>query len=280
MAALNAGRTARGVLSTTCFAPRRPRTRGIACAVTKTALCVHGAGGGGWEFDLWRDPFTDKNWNCVAPDLQPVADGGLAATTLNDYIQQVRDWYDEHAPQVLIGASMGGALAVLAACQLETPPPLVLVNSVIPRPWARCGRKEGPVPDVLRWKGSSLASTERALPDSTVEVQRWACSQWRDEAGAVMRALQPTTSSAAGTMRSSRHPTWDALPSARSPVLFIIGEDDRDCPPDAQLAWAEAWEAEARLYPSMSHVGPLLGTAAPAVASHVLDWLEAPSTLR
>ena len=183
-----AGRTARAVLSTTCFAPRRPRTRGIACAVTKTALCVHGAGGGGWEFDLWRDPFSDKNWNCVAPDLQPVADGGLAATTLNDYIQQVRDWYDEHAPQVLIGASMGGALAVLAACQLERPPPLVLVNSVIPRPWARCGRKEGRT-DVCGGKGRP-SRARSAHCDSTPEVQRWACSQWRDEAGAVMRALR------------------------------------------------------------------------------------------
>ena len=29
-------------------------------------------------------------------------------------------------------------------------------------------------------KGSSLASTVRALPDSTAEVQRWACARWRD----------------------------------------------------------------------------------------------------
>ena len=46
------------------------------------------------------------------------------------------------------------------------------------------------VPDVLRWAGSSLGRTVRAMPDSTPDVQRWACSRWRDEAGGVMRELR------------------------------------------------------------------------------------------
>ena len=59
------------------------------------------------------------------------------------------------------------------------------------------------------------------------------------------------------------------------PVLFVVGEDDRDCPADAQLAWADAWTAEVRRYPGMSHVGPLLGVAAPAGSMSVRGRLKA-----
>ena len=52
-----------------------------------TALLVHGAGGGGWEFDLWREAFTSKRWRFVAPDLEP-GRSGLAATTFADYVAQ------------------------------------------------------------------------------------------------------------------------------------------------------------------------------------------------
>ena len=46
-------------------------------------LLVHGAGGGGWEWNLWRGVFEAADIAVVAPDLQLVA-AGLAATGFGD----------------------------------------------------------------------------------------------------------------------------------------------------------------------------------------------------
>ena len=96
------------------------------------------------------------------------------------------------------------------------------------------------------------------MPDATPEVQRWACAQWRDESGAVMRALR-------GGYEASK-------PDCR--CLFVISAEDTDVPPAEQRAWAAAWGAAALELPGASHVGPLLGHAAPGVARRVVGWLE------
>ena len=205
----------------------------------KAALLVHGAGGGGWEYDLWRDAFERRGWRVVARDLEPGA-SGLAATSADDYVAQLAQWLppaERSSELVIVGASMGGALALRAAATLR--------------------RSKPAVPDVLRWAGSSLERTARAMPDATPEVQRWACAQWRDESGAVMRALR-------GGYEASK-------PDCR--CLFVISAEDTDVPPAEQRAWAAAWGAAALELPGASHVGPLFGRAAPEVARRVVGWL-------
>ena len=153
---------------------------------------------------------------------------------------------------------MGGALAVLAAQEIN-PRALVLVNSIVPTPWALpTERSSRELPDVLRWAGMSLERTAGAMPDSTPDVQRWASERWRDESGEVMRQL-----------RNFR--TGD--PPCRT--LFVVAEEDRDVPAAQQLAWASAWDSPAFVYPGMSHVGPLLGSRSGEVASEVVRWLDA-----
>ncbi|MBY4597759.1 alpha/beta fold hydrolase, partial [bacterium BD-1] len=79
------------------------------------AVFVHGAGGGGWEWAAWRRVFAAAGWNALAPDLWP-APAGLAATSLADYAVQVRGWLAAAPrPRVLVGASLGGLLAAMAA---------------------------------------------------------------------------------------------------------------------------------------------------------------------
>ena len=220
---------------------------------------------------MWRPVLCDANgWSTVAHDLEP-SPQGLAATSLSDYVAQVVRWpetrsaesraADAHSPPslVLVGASMGGAIALHAASALSpSPSAVVLINPVVPRPWAQPTRTSRALPDVLRWAGSSLESTASSLYDSTPEVQRWACERWRDESGAVMRELY--------SGYTARRPSC--------PTLFVVSLADQDVPPDQQLAWAAAWEASTLTYPGMSHVGPLLGTAAPEVARSVAEWVE------
>ena len=83
-----------------------------------SALMIHGAGGGGWEWDVWRRVFLAAGWRVSTPDLRPAA-AGLAATTLDDYEAQVHAWIHAASPDVVVGASLGGLLALNVATQAQ-----------------------------------------------------------------------------------------------------------------------------------------------------------------
>ena len=123
-----------------------------------SVLLVHGAGGGAWvclcsqqpmalpgvasyrrrsmpnavggsqEWRLWAPVLAAAGLDAKALDLQPVA-GGLVATRFEDYLEQVVAAGKEQpggGPDLLVGASMGGAPALAAAAALR-PQALVLV---------------------------------------------------------------------------------------------------------------------------------------------------------
>lgn len=231
--------------------------------VKPRALFVHGAGGGAWEWAIWRRVFIAQGWRAEAHDLTP-AEEGIARTQLHDYVQQVESWarrgaenrtHDALPRAVLVGASLGGLIALLAARRVE-PAALVLVNplppiGILPRPV----REDWP--DVVAWGSArSFASTRRAMPDAD-DAARWlAYRRWRDESGAVLR-------------EAVRGVAVDA-PSC--PTLVLSSEHDSDVSPASGRALAEAYAAEFRLLYEMNHLTPLLGRAAYSVAQSVVDW--------
>ena len=220
------------------------------------ALLLHGAGGGGWEWNLWRGVLAASGIEAATPDLQPAA-GGLEATTLEDYLGQARAaLLALPRPRAVIGASLGGLLAMACAGEADA---LVLVNPLPPRPWsASLPLKQWP--DVMRWRGDArLASTRRALADSDDATALFAFRRWRDESGAVLRAA---------------HAGIDVVRPA-CPVLCIVSTQDGDVPPELTRELAGEWQAELLQAVSSSHVGPLLGRCAPALAAQVAGWLSA-----
>src|SRR5215468_7722000 len=119
-----------------------------------TVVFVHGAGGGGWEWAIWQRVFAARAWSVLAPDLLPAA-AGIAATRLDDYVSQVNAWcaVTSH-PTMLIGASLGGLLALRAASARTAA--LVLVNPIAPAGIEPRPEKE--YLDVVPWgSGRSLA---------------------------------------------------------------------------------------------------------------------------
>jgi pimeloyl-ACP methyl ester carboxylesterase len=221
-----------------------------------TAVLIHGAGGGGWEYDLWRPVFAAAGYKVVAKDLMPAAHGGLPQTRLDDYVAQVTGWAPKGERLVLVGASMGGVLALKAAERLA-PAAVVLVNSVPP---AGVGppREAKPHPTVVRWANGPLAETRVAMPDSDEKTIRWAWKRWRDESGPVMDALS------AGVV----------VRKPRCPVLVVLGEKDTDIPYTTGLALADWTGGDVQLYRGMSHVGPLMSRRAREVARAVTGWLR------
>lgn len=221
-----------------------------------SALMIHGAGGGGWEWDAWRRVFAAAGWRVSTPDLQPAA-AGIAATRLADYEAQARDWIRELQPEVVIGASLGGLLAL--STQASSGTRRVLVNPLPPAGWPGVAPLRRTYPDLVSWRTTaSLASTARALPDADAATwhRAWRC--WRDESGAVMNAA------AAGI----------SIAVPEGPVLVVVSAQDDDVPATTSKTLARALAADVLDCAGASHVGPLLGRSAPAVAERVLAWLR------
>ena len=221
-----------------------------------SALLVHGAGGGGWEWNAWRGVFAAHGFDVHAPDLQP-APQGLAATTFEDYLMHVRAALEAlPRPRVLVGASLGGLLAMACA---EAADALVLVNPIPPSPWhASLPQREWSA--VVPWqRDARLASTRRAMPDADDASALFAFRQWRDESGAVLRAAH------AGI----------AVGRPSCPVLCIASAQDDDVPPETTAALAGALGASLLRVSSTSHVAPLLGRDASAAAAQAAAWLSA-----
>ncbi len=225
---------------------------------------VHGAGGGGWEWHVWRRVFAAHGWCCCTPDLLP-ADGGPGATRFDDYVGQVVATMQAFANAgtaqdarklVLIGASLGGLLAI-AACARATPAALVLINALPPAGSARATPRE--YADVVPWGSRrSLASTLRALPDADDAARLFAFRHWRDESGAALRAAHEGIE----------------LPRPSCPTLVLASECDDDVPLATSRHLAAFLGAELRVLAGASHAGPLLGRAAAACANDTLGWIR------
>lgn len=222
------------------------------------ALLIHGAGGGGWEWAIWRAVFEAADWAVDAPDLGAAA-AGLESTTL-------QDWRDQLQPaaaraDALVGASVGGLLALLCG---DPATPRVLVNPLPPSPWQHLLPARD-WPDRVPWgQRASLAGTRRALPDADEATCIDAARRWRDAPGRVLREA------AAGV----------AVAVPRGPVLVMASLRDTDVPPEAGIALAQAWGSDLVRLPGSSHVGALLGRRAAQAATQAVAWLNARDGLR
>ena len=223
--------------------------------IVRNALLIHGAGAGGWEWNVWRDVFEAGGIATAAPDLQPSQDG-LAATRLDDYVTQMAQALAAlPRPRAAVGASLGGLIALKIARDADA---LVLVNPLPPAPWhAQLPRREWP--DTVPWRRDArLDATRRALPDADPASALYAFRRWRDESGAVMREAQAGVEAA-----------FDPVPT-----LCIASRNDADVPAAATRALAARLGADVWELADASHAGPLLGREAARVAARAAGWLS------
>lgn len=221
-----------------------------------TAVMVHGAGGGGWEYDFWSKEFRAKGWKVVAPDLVPV-NGGLAQTAFKDYLLQVETWgKSAKRPLVLVGASMGGALALKASEKLK-PDALILINSVLPAGVVPASSSH-PYPSVIKWANGPLKDTEDSMPDSDRKTILWAWKKWRDESGAVLNELTKGVE----------------MKTPACPILVMVSDQDTDIPPENSMKLAKHLQSDTMRFPKTSHVGPLMGKRASEISGLALSWIH------
>lgn len=223
-------------------------------AMDINALLVHGAGGGAWEWNAWERALRAQGVRVVRPELMPVADG-LRATRLADYAAQLRIAARALPAPILVGASLGGLLAMQLADELAAFA-LVLVNPLLP---GAVAARDDVVDGIVPWSRTTLARTRRALPDADEATVLYAATRWRDESAAVLA--------------DARGAPLPARPASR--VLVLASERDDDVPAEATRGFAHAWRADFVLLPGASHVGPLLGRDAARVAELVVAWANA-----
>lgn len=189
-----------------------------------------------------------------APDLLPVA-AGLTRTRWSDYRAQVEAAVDDVDPHCIVGASLGGLLALASAPRTHA---LVLINALPPAPWpVQVPTRSWPAQ--VAWRlHARLDSTRRALPDADEATVLHAFRHWRDESGAVLRAASEGIE----------------LPPPRKPCLLISTRDDADVPPRVAHAMAGSWEADL-LHVRGGHLSPLMGPLAAAIAGQAVEWMNA-----
>ena len=242
-------------------------------------VMVHGAFCGGWAFEHFRGPFEAAGHIVHAPDLRGHApgDGPNAVTGLSmtDYAKDIADLCEGLAePPVLIGHSMGGLVAQLAAKRtrlrglvlLAPSPPWGVQGSSMEEAVTAAGlHMLGPfwiqavTPDRTLMRTYSLDRMGKADRDAAVDRLRpesgralWETLNWW---------LDPfmTTNLGAGPLTA--------------PSLVLVGARDVVHPPATARQIAERLGSDYREVPEMSHWLP--GEPGwDAVAQTVLAWLD------
>ena len=236
---------------------------------TITCVCIHGAGGGAWEFDyIWKEALSNEPYyySFSSIDLEPCADGFLEHTTFSNYVDQVVDFVAKTQSRrvVLIGASMGGILALKAYEYIrERCVGLILICSTSPIIDSDDLSIKRPhlYPPRIHWANSSTAleDTAQCLPDASQGTHEFAAARWRDESGCVLNEINE------GIALSS-------IPSV--PMLSVIPLDDESIPAIQQFRLAAFLGGDTMSCEKMRHISPLLGDGASDVAKAVGIWIK------
>jgi pimeloyl-ACP methyl ester carboxylesterase len=101
---------------------------------------VHGAFCAGWAFERFRGPFEAAGHLVVAPDLPGHAAGAapsVVGLSMSDYARAVRQVVEAQSrPPILIGHSLGGLVAQMAATRARVAGLILLAPSA---PWGVTG---------------------------------------------------------------------------------------------------------------------------------------------
>jgi len=222
-------------------------------------VMVHGAFCGGWVFERFRTPFEAAGFEVLTPDLRGHGEGeaadAVAGVSMRDYAADVAGLCASlPAPPVLLGHSMGGLVAQLAARRCEIRALVLLAPSP---PWgvAASSLEEAATAFGVQMLGPFAAGA--LAPDQGL-MRAYSLDRMpgAEQAAAVAR-LRPESARAVREtlnwwldpfMATSLGPGALAAPS-----LVIAGEGDVVHAPATAKAVAERIGAACRILPGMSH---------------------------
>ncbi|MBS0363223.1 MAG: alpha/beta hydrolase [Proteobacteria bacterium] len=242
-------------------------------------VMTHGAFCGGWTFDGFSAPFEAAGFQVLAPDLRghgadDPADR-VVGVSMSDYAADIaRVCADLEEPPILLGHSMGGLVALLAA--RRTPVKALVLLAPSP-PWGMMGASFEETATAFGVQVASLFTGGALYPDHG--LMRAFSLDRLDKAGreAAVARLRPESALA---VRETLNWWLDPFMTTSlgpgpigAPALVIAGEGDVVHSPATARAVADRIGAGFRQMPGMSHW--LVGEPGwEGVAETALSWLK------
>ena len=242
-------------------------------------VMVHGAFCGGWVFERFRQLFEAAGHRVLTPELPghaPGAAGAVANQTMVDYARYVADVCAAlPEPPVLIGHSMGGLVAQLAAAR--TPVSALVLLAPSP-PWGVSGSSMEEAISAVSLYGLGPYWLQAIDPDYAL-AKLYSLDRMDQEARrAVFARMVPESGRALWqTLNWWLDPFMTTLvpPGAiGAPTLAIAGGRDVIHPPATVKQTAARLSADFKVFREMSHWLP----GEPGweeVAGACLEWLPA-----
>ena len=237
-------------------------------------IMVHGGFCGGWAFDAFRQPFEAAGYDCLAPNLRGHGDGGkIVGVSMTDFARDIAALIEaQPEPPVLIGHSMGGLVAMMAAAKAPVRALVLLAPSP---PWGVAGASLEEASSALAlhalgpfWLQAvepDYASARLYSLDRLDKVDREAAfARMTAESG---RALWETLNWWLDPFMT----TSVAADRIKAPVLVAVGARDMIHPPATVRQTAERLKADFRIFDGMSH-WLLAEPGWDTVAKACLDW--------
>jgi pimeloyl-ACP methyl ester carboxylesterase len=237
-------------------------------------IFVHGAFCGGWAFEHFRAPFEAAGHFCLAPDLRGHGPELRAATgvSMSDYADDIAALVrDQNTAPVLIGHSMGGLVAQMAATRAPVRALVLLAPSP---PWGIAGGSLEEAASALSLYALGPFWLQAIEPDYAAARLY---SLDRMERGARKRAFARMVPESGRAMWETLNWWLDPFMTTRvgeigAPSLALAGGRDLIHPAFTVRQTAERIGAEVIEFPDMSH-WLLAEPGWEAVAEACLNWL-------
>lgn len=239
-------------------------------------LFLHGSFCGAW---IWAEHFLPHfaraGYDCEALSLRGhgASDGheGLADVSLDEFLHDAMAAVDQMtAPPVVVGHSMGGAIAQFLADQRHLAG-LVLLSAVPPSGITAISLHMSAVAHDLLWQVGALQTLgPQAVDPRVVHRAMFAEDTPPSFSRAYVLRLQDESRRVSMDLMGWRRPL---LPEPPLPVLVAGGDADAFIPVSALRETAAFWDASLAVLPGVPH-GLMLDPCWPRVARVIEDWLE------
>ncbi|HEX6865887.1 MAG TPA: alpha/beta hydrolase [Caulobacteraceae bacterium] len=250
--------------------------------MAKTIVMVHGAFCGGWVFERFRGSFEAAGHTVLTPDLpgHGLNDRrSVAGVGMNNYARAVAEVCEGcEAPPVLIGHSMGGLVAQLAAARTPVSGLILLAPSP---PWGVAGGSMEEAVSAVGLYALGPYWLQAIDPDYALAKLYSLDRMARDDRRAVFERMVPESGLALWqTLNWWLDPFMTTLvpPGAISaPVLTVAGGRDVIHPPATVRQTAARLSARVEVMEKMSHWLP----GEPGweeTAALCLDWMVGAET--
>lgn len=217
-------------------------------------IMVHGAFCGGWTFDAFRRPFEAAGRRVLTPDLiGHDGQGSVAGVSMTDYARQIaRLAQDCETPPILIGHSLGGLVAQMAAARATISKLILLAPSA---PWGVSGASLEEAVSAVSLYTFGPYWLQAIAPDYGV-VRRYSVDRLdKGQRKAIFARMTAESGRALWeTLNWWLDPFMTTSVSAPGcPVLAIAGGQDVIHPPATVRQTAARLGGAVEVFPEMSH---------------------------